>query len=243
MRRGGTIRLRPLFDKWIADTRLGLNRIEGGSASHAYVPERAVTTLNGTNISRIADLWSTADLIQGTIDSQPAHISAGGPLDLPYINLQDTARLLTATFSIGSGNRAALYVVGKFGPNAGATRTLARLASGNAVRLSSSDTYRWGGTFTGGTQLLNTTVPAKDQLWHVFSILPLATGALTQVGGVTTTATFSGNDTCAAVTGVTVGETALSYGDVAGLFVVDNITAAKDAYMQSSLAVWFGDLP
>lgn len=239
---------KPSFKLWAAQTKLGLDALEASSALHAWVPDLSVTTLNAGNISAIADSWGASSMSQGTAGTQPAYSATAGPNGRPAVTGM-VSRFLVASVSYASGNRIGWYVVGKRGDTNSRHFFVAvdDPTTISAVRFGRRAT---DGVFnnvltleTGGEQSLTITAPAVDDLWHVFAARPLASGALSQIDGVTTTPNFTGTDGAGEIELVYIGHPSLPRGSVSGVFAVDNPTDAKDTYLRSRIAMWFGTLP
>lgn len=237
-----------VFGAWIGQTAAGLNAIEGGSALHAWVPEFAVTTFNGANISAIKDQWGAADMTQGTAANQPPWLATGGAGGRPAVDLgSQTNRSLVATPGpYATGNRVSIYCVCKsVGTGGGSSSYFWPAAGGDTVGFyADTSAFKMFIDFDVGTSFNGALdSPAFDTNWHIRALRPLASGSLSQFGGVTTTPNPAG-DGLAEIGNAAFGSPyALNNGGiVAGLFLVNNATAAKDTYLRNRLAVWFGAL-
>ena len=212
---------------------------------HWEVPASSspLITLNAGNVSQLNDRVGSAHMIQGTAAVQPQYNSSGGPNDAPYITLQAVGRFLAATISIAAANRAGLYVVARQVAGA-ATRTLATTAAGGTlghrVRHALSNQFSHVARFTGGEQVVTATTPAFDTNWHLCAIRPLASGALAQVDGVTTSPNFTGTDTMIALDTARIGDASTAAGDLASMVIVDNPTDDLDTIVRAYVASVYG---
>ena len=214
---------------------------------HWEVPESSspLITLNAVNVAQLNDrVAASADhMIQGTAGLQPSYNATGGPDSLPCIDLQDTGRIINATVSHASGNRLGLYVV--FKASGSNVRTVisslngaATLAPCNFFRLNAE--FGINTVFEGAADDFVLTVPAIDTNWHLLAVRPLATGALLQIDGATTTPDLSRSDGFIDFGIISIGHGTTAGGSVAAYLVVDNPTAAKDTIVKAYVTSTYG---
>lgn len=235
-----------VFGAWIGQTAAGLNAIEGGSALHAWVPEFAVTTFNGSNVSAIKDQWGAADMAQGTAANQPPWLATGGPHGRPTINLgSTTSRFLTATLpGYAAGNRVCIYAVTKQALGDGAQAYLDTPADAIGFYTGAANFALFVDYDVGASFNAEFSAPTFDTNWHIHALRPLASGSLSQIDGANTTDNPVGDGLVEINRAIIGSQYALFCGGrVAGLFLVNNATAAKDTYLRNRLAAWFGAFP
>lgn len=197
------------------------------------------------NVAQLNDrVAASADhMVQVTDANRPAYNATGGPDSLPCIDFQAVDRSLAATVSHASGNRLGFYSV--FKASSANVRTVLSSLNGaetlqpcNFFRL--FDEFGINTVFAGGADDFVLTVPAIDTNWHLLSVRPLATGALLQIDGATTTPDLSRSDGFIDFGKIFFGHISNSGGSMAALLIVDNPTDAKDAIVKSYVTSVYG---
>lgn len=211
----------------------------GANLLYFWQPDANTVTLNAGNVSSMTErVAGVANMANATGAQQPAYSATGGPNNKPYITMQDTARRLTSTISIGAAHRSGVYAVLRM-PNTGALATGVEIGASNDIRLgvtSASTQYHHRIEFTGGDQALNLTVPVfSAAAWHLHAVRPLATGALSQIDGSSTTPNTTGTDTFKAWTVANIGSIGgtLGAGDVAFLCITVEPVAAINTIVRN----------
>jgi hypothetical protein len=200
-------------------------------------------TIDGSNNVSQLNEWKagSANFTQSTAGNRPAYHATGGPNNAPYIELQDTARWLRATISISAANRTGLYIMQAL-PNVAATRFCAGLCDGTSNPIlrpyTDGSKFRGYANFTGGAQDPLVTSPTLNTSWHLFAQRPLASGALYQIDGVTTTPDLTGTDTLTAISRALIGRDAATFsgGSVAMMVAVSDASADVDDLIRAYIA-------
>lgn len=183
----------------------------GAHVLYRWKAESSGVTRDGGNlVSAVANIDAagvavgSGNMVQATGSNQPIYRSTGfGPNSVSWVELQDATDSLTASISIAAGNRAGIYIVGKVGNTNGFyTWRVTHAAGGESRMVNNATQYVLRVQFTGGQASLTVTSPAKDVAGgaHLFAIRPLASGALLQIDGATTTPDLSGTDTLTEIT-------------------------------------------
>jgi hypothetical protein len=212
----------------------------GASLIHHYEPS-LVTVTGGSTISSLSDLVLTGSvaMAQATSGNRPAFTAAGGPNDYGFVDFQDVNRALVGSISLAAGHRTALYVVAKASATNSRTLTNSDLGIYNLFR--GTDTFCANTIFNGGgAEFLVITVPAVDTDWHLFAYVPLATGALFQIDGVTTTPDFVSAAGLDALTTFRLGHIGSAGGSIASAFMVSGATGALNTIAKRYVAAKFG---
>lgn len=209
----------------------------GADLWHWWEPSSDTITLHSNGNLRYLDDRITgvaSRAIQEDENLSPAYSATSGPNNRPGVTLQSTSRVMSASISIPADHRVGFYALLKAD---GLTRIAARITgSGNNIM----QPY-WQGTtafralvdFTAAIQNISITSPAKDTNWHLRALRPLATGALCQIDGSTTTPNFTGSGTVKAMDTFQIGQGVSSGGVFASAMLVDNPTAAKDTAVKN----------
>lgn len=211
---------------------------------HWEVPaaDSPLITLNGSNVSQLNDRVGGIHAVQAVAGNQPAYVANGGPNNQPYINLQDGTRGLVARIlPIGAANRTGMYAVFAAGTQFHAIRITQDAVAGIEPYFVNLTAFHSRTEFTGGSQDVAVVTPAWNTAWHLHAMRPLATGALSQIDGVTTNPTHTGSDTLKAMNQADIGSVAgNANGNVAMLILVSDPTASKDAIVKAYVRARYG---
>lgn len=231
---------------FLAGWKAELNALDAGCARNLWLVDPTTVTLNGANLSGLADSWGSAPMSQGTAANQPPLVVNGGPNNRPYAHLADATDGLTTgnVLAIAADHRVGWYAV--MASNALATEQwMVRITdAAAAVNAGYDSLHRRHSRHVGGNVVATVTSPAQDLRWHLHALRPLATGALYQIDGVTTSPAVGRSDGLAAFDIANIGRPGtFSGGRVAMLALVVNPTDAKNEVMTRNVATLFGATP
>lgn len=206
----------------------------GADLIHWWEPRDNTVTLNGGNISAITALAGAANMSEATAAQQPLYVASGGPNNRPYLSLQDAARNIGATVSIGAANRAGMFAVVASDWVSAQIITASANGGGAGYEIGNEATtgrFRSSMRFTGAAQTINHTVPATHNNWRIHALLPYAAGAESQIDRAVTIADFTGTDTMVAITNIHFGfvNAIVCGGRAANIIIVNDVDAAKAA--------------
>lgn len=226
----------------------GINPIAALGADLLYWWEAsaATVTLNGSTVSQVNErVGGARHLVQATGANQMLWEAAGGPNGQPCLTFNDTGDTMLATSlaGIADGNRVGIYNVAAVGGTANIRYVVETLNAANGLVQSlgeETNEFRFHNTFTGGAQAITPATPARDTDFHVFASRPLASAALSQVDGVTTNVTFTGNDTLDDQTQLRLGRNTASAGKWCSTMLVVNPTDAKNTIVLAYYAQRYG---
>lgn len=205
----------------------------GADLLHWWEPSADTITLNGSLVSQLQDRAGSAHLVQGAAGAQPSYVTTGGPNGRPFVRMNGDGsndNTMDATLAIGAANRSGIYAV------------VRRSAASDLVPVNSpfqiyhelsTSRFRHQLTFTTGAQTIYLSSPALNASWNLHAARPLASGALSQIGGVTTTPSFTGTSTLPALILFRLGHVSVAGGDFVFGCLINDPTDSKDALIRA----------